>query len=161
MCRPGTMGASCQQASRVAAATGGVQLPGKPRRDGTVGSSRLVEVGGDFEGHRAAVESVSVLFELYSGDAQGFMATGELREPVPSGWTVTAANFEVEWPTDPDRCGPRGGGRVVNCLAAYPAREDDIKRKPSWPASTADACSCGGKPPSSSLPNWPAATATS
>jgi putative transposase len=48
---------------------------------------------------------VSVLFELYSGDAQGFIATGELGDPVLSGWTVTAARFEVEWPTDPDRRG--------------------------------------------------------
>jgi putative transposase len=63
----------------------------------------MVALGGDFETHRAAVEPVSVLFELYSGDAQGFIATGELGDPAPSGWTVTAARFEVEWPADPDR----------------------------------------------------------
>ncbi len=27
----------------------------------------------------------------------------EAGEQLPSGWTVTAAQFEVEWPTDPDR----------------------------------------------------------
>ena len=92
-----------EQAAHVAAAGGGVQLPGKPARDGTPRLSRMVALDGDFETHRAAVESVSVLFELYSGDAQGFIATGELGDPAPSGWTVTAARFEVEWPADPDR----------------------------------------------------------
>jgi putative transposase len=53
-----------KQATRVAALTGGVQLPGKPKPDGTVRLSRYVDVGPDFEGHRAAVESVSVLFDL-------------------------------------------------------------------------------------------------
>jgi putative transposase len=96
---------TCHQAARVAAASGGVHLPGKPAKDGTPRLSRLVALGADFETNRAAVESVSVLFELYSGDLQGFIATGELGEPVPSGWTLTAAKFEVEWPTDPDRCG--------------------------------------------------------
>jgi putative transposase len=95
---------TCKQAARVAALTGGVHLPGKPRRDGTAGLSRLVDVGPDFEAHRAAVESVSVLFELYSCGAERFIVTGELGEPVPTGWVVTAAKFEVEWPIDPDRC---------------------------------------------------------
>jgi putative transposase len=94
---------TCEQAAHVAAASGGVHLPGKPARDGTPRLSRMVALDGDFETHRAAVESVSVLFELYSGDAQGFIATGELGDPAPSGWTVTAARFEVEWPADPDR----------------------------------------------------------
>jgi putative transposase len=92
-----------KQATRVAALTGGVQLPGKPKPDGTVRLSRYVDIGPDFEGHRAAVESVSVLFDLYSGDAAGYAATGSPGETLPTGWTVTAAKFEVEWPTDPDR----------------------------------------------------------
>jgi putative transposase len=70
---------TCGQAARVAALTGGVQLPGKPSRDGTARLSRLVDVGPDFEVHRAAVE------------------------PVPTGWMVTAAKFEVEWPVDDER----------------------------------------------------------
>jgi putative transposase len=57
------------QAEKVAEFTGGVQLPAKPKPDGTQSLSRYVNVGPDFEAHRAAVESVSVLFELYSGDA--------------------------------------------------------------------------------------------
>jgi putative transposase len=65
--------------------------------------SRLVDVGPGFEVHRAAVESVSVLFGLYSGDALGYAEAGTPGEPVPTGWTVTAAKFEVEWPTDPVR----------------------------------------------------------
>ncbi|MDT5359556.1 MAG: putative transposase, partial [Mycobacterium sp.] len=88
------------QAARVAALTGGVQLPGKPSRDGTARLSRLVDVGLDFEVHRAAVESVSVLFALHSGDALGCAEVGTPGEPVPTGWMVTAAKFEVQWPAD-------------------------------------------------------------
>jgi putative transposase len=93
------------QAARVAELTGGVQLPGKPKPGGTAGLSRYAAVGAGFEPHRAAVESVSVLFELYSGDAGGYAATGLLGETLPSGWMVTAAKFEVEWPCAVDRAG--------------------------------------------------------
>ena len=92
------------QAARVAMATGGVHLQRKPGADGTVRMSRLVDVGPDFEVHRLAVESVSVLFDLYCGDAAGYAATGSPGDPMPTGWMVTAAKFEVEWPTDPVRC---------------------------------------------------------
>jgi putative transposase len=60
-------------------------------------------VGADFEVHRAAVESVSVLFDLYDGDADGFAETGSPGKPLPTGWAVTAAKFEVQWPTEPER----------------------------------------------------------
>lgn len=93
------------QAAKVAVATGGVQLAGTPKPDGTRSLSRYVDVGADFETHRAAVESVSVLFELYDGDADGYAGTGSLGAKLPSGWTVTAAKFEVEWPCDEDRSG--------------------------------------------------------
>jgi putative transposase len=66
--------------------------------------SRCVDVESEFETYRAAVESVSVLFELYAGEAERFIATGELGTPMPTGWIVTAAKFEVEWPADADRC---------------------------------------------------------
>lgn len=91
------------QAARVAALTGGALLPGEPRRDGTSKLSRLVDVGGDFEVHRPVVESVSVLFDLYSGDAAGYAATGSPGDPVASGWAVTAAKFEVEGPAEDER----------------------------------------------------------
>ena len=65
--------------------------------------SRYVDVGADFEAHRPVVESVSVLFDLYDGDADGYAAIGSPGEPLSTGWMVTAAKFEVEWPTDPDR----------------------------------------------------------
>ena len=91
------------QAGRVAVATGGVQLPGTPRKDGTPTLSRLVDVGVDFECHRGAVEEVSVLFSLYSGNAESYLRDGELGAPLPTGWMVTAAKFEVAWPTDPQR----------------------------------------------------------
>jgi hypothetical protein len=84
------------QAAKVAAATGGAHLPGKPDKNGTPRLSRRVDVGADFETHRAPVEAVSVLFKLF--DDSG----GELVE-VPSGWMVTAAKFEVQWPAETDR----------------------------------------------------------
>ena len=84
------------QAQKVAAATGGVHLAGKPGRDGAPRLSRRVDVGARFEAYRAQVEAVSVLFKLF--DDRG----GVLVE-VPSGWMVTAAKFEVEWPAEPDR----------------------------------------------------------
>jgi len=47
----------------------------------------------DFEAHREAVESVSVLFRLFTDDGT----------EVPSGWMMTGAVFEVEWPKEPER----------------------------------------------------------
>jgi putative transposase len=91
------------QAARIAAATGGAHLAGKPKPDGTPTLSRYVDVGADFEAHRAAVESVSVLFDLYDGDADSYAQTSLPGEPLPSGWVVTAAKFEVQWPTEPER----------------------------------------------------------
>jgi hypothetical protein len=79
-----------KQAAKVAELTGGVQLVGKPRKDGTVPASRYVDAGADFEAHRPAVESVSVLFELYDGDAAGYAASGAPGETLPTGWLVTA-----------------------------------------------------------------------
>jgi putative transposase len=93
------------QAARVAALTGGTHLAGKPKPDGTPRLSRYVDVGADFESHRGGVESVSVLFDLYDGGRDGYAATGSLGDQVPSGWTMTGAQFEVEWPTDPNRIG--------------------------------------------------------
>jgi putative transposase len=91
------------QAAKVADATGGAHLPGKPKPDGTVALSRCVDVGTDFEPHRAAVESVSVLFELYDGDAGSYAATGSPGAQLPTGWMVTAAKFEVQWPAEQER----------------------------------------------------------
>ena len=91
------------QAARVAELTAGTHSAGKPKPDGSAPLSRSVDVGADFEGHRDAVESVSVLFELYAGDGHGYAASGALGERVPTGWMVTGAEFEVGWPTDPQR----------------------------------------------------------
>jgi putative transposase len=55
--------------------------------------------------HRAAVESVSVLFELYDGDAAGYARSGSLGVKLPTGWVLTAAKFEVQWPCDEERAG--------------------------------------------------------
>ncbi|HTQ19960.1 IS607 family element RNA-guided endonuclease TnpB [Mycobacterium sp.] len=94
---------TCKQAAKVAELIGGGQLGGKPRKDATVPPSRYVEVGGNFEAHRAAVESVSVLFELYEGNADSYAQTGSPGEKLASGWLLTAAKFEVEWPAEEDR----------------------------------------------------------
>ena len=92
-----------KQAAKVAALTGGVQLPSKAKPDGTAALSRYVDMGSDFEVHRQVVESVSVLFGLYGGDADSHAATGSPGAKLPTGWVMTAAKFEVEWPAEPDR----------------------------------------------------------
>ena len=91
------------QAARVAQLTGGAQLPGKPKPGRTPSLYRYLDVGADFELHRSAVESVSVLFDLYDGDAANYVVTGSLGEKLSTGWLVTAAKFEVEWPADEQR----------------------------------------------------------
>ncbi len=77
---------TAKAAARIAAASGGVhppaQAPGK--------LSRRVRLTGDFEAHRAAVEAVTVWFGLCTDDGA----------PAPSGWTVTGASFEVQWPKE-------------------------------------------------------------
>lgn len=84
------------QAARVAERCGGRRLEAK---DGEPG--RRVEVG-DFEAVREQVESVTVLFGLYDSD------TGVA---VPSGWALTGATFEVEWPDDPSMVRSHFGAR--------------------------------------------------
>jgi putative transposase len=92
------------QAAAVAGLTGGTVLPGKPDKDGTPRMSRMVDVGPDFEVLRQAVESVSVLFDLFSGTADDLATGAGPGGPIPTGWAITAAKFEVKWPTDPERC---------------------------------------------------------
>jgi putative transposase len=75
------------QAARVAALTGGsLRYDAKGRPTAKVALD-------DFEAHRAVVESVSGLFRLFADDGT----------EVPSGWVVTGAKFEVEWPKEPER----------------------------------------------------------
>jgi putative transposase len=71
-----------EQARRVSELTGGkvIVKDTKP--------TAQVSLPGDFEQYREAVESVSVLFSLYDNAGN----------PIPSGWTLTGATFEVEWP---------------------------------------------------------------
>ena len=75
------------EAARVAVATGCRRLPGN--EPGSL--SRRLDVGDDLERYRSSIEEVSVLFKLFDGGGN----------PVRSGWTVTAAKFEVAWPDDP------------------------------------------------------------
>ena len=78
---------TAKEAARIASVTGGEHLPAtEPGK-----LSRRVRLSGDFEAHRAAVEGVTVLFGLFTDDGV----------PVPSGWTVTGASFEVQWPKEP------------------------------------------------------------
>ena len=45
-----------------------------------------------------------MLFELVCGDAARLGARPvQLGEALPTGWVVTAAQFEVEWPAEPRR----------------------------------------------------------
>jgi len=75
------------QAARVAEITEGTLLHDDQGRP-------TVKVAlGDFEVHREVVESVSVLFRLFADEGH----------EVPSGWVVTGATFEVEWPREPER----------------------------------------------------------
>ncbi len=76
-----------KEAARIAAGTGGVHLLAKEQGK----LSRRVRLTGEFESHRAAVEAVTVLFGLFTDDGV----------PAPSGWTVTGASFEVQWPREP------------------------------------------------------------
>ena len=90
------------QAAKVATATGGVHL--LATKDNEMRLGRRVDVGRDFEVHREAVESVSVLFKLYDHSDRYLVE-------VPSGWRVTAAKFEVEWPKDPSLVHSHFGAR--------------------------------------------------
>jgi putative transposase len=76
-----------KEAARIAVATAGTHLPGK--EPGKL--SLRVQITGDFELYREAVESVTVVFKLFD----------DAGKQVPSGWTLTGARFEVEWPKDP------------------------------------------------------------
>ena len=73
------------QAQRVAELTGGrvIHKDNQP--------TCKVSLPGDFERYRKDVESISVLFKLYD----------DAGKSVSSGWTLTGATFEVEWPKDP------------------------------------------------------------
>jgi len=80
-------------------------------------------VGPDFEVHRQVVESVSVLFELYDGDSGSYVASGSPGEQVPTGWLLTAAKFEVQWPTDAERAAlvrSHFGARRLRSTGAWP-----------------------------------------
>ncbi|WP_211229592.1 IS607 family element RNA-guided endonuclease TnpB [Nakamurella lactea] len=92
-----------KQARAVVAATGGVPIPAMPRKDGTAGTSVLVDIGPDFGAVRSAIDTVTVLYLLFDGDADSYLATGNPGLRVPTGWAVTGAQFEVCWPEDPER----------------------------------------------------------
>lgn len=108
------------QAARVAAVTGGRHLPAdKPGK-----LSRRVDIGAGFQKHRGAVESVSVLFRLF--DENGV--------EVPSGWTVSAAKFEVCWPADPGLVRSHFGGRrfAFHWALGQVKADMDARKGGSW-----------------------------
>ena len=118
------------QAAQVAQATGWAQLPGK-----TPGKmSARLDAGDGFEAGRAAVEAVSVLFRLHESGSGGELA------PVPSGWVVRGAQFEVEWPADQAVVRSHFGGRryaynwaLGQVKADMDARKDDpAHRSTGW-----------------------------
>jgi putative transposase len=119
------------QAEKVAEATGGVQLSGKPKHDGTPTLSARVDVGADFESRRAAVEAVSALFTLYDTDP----STGELVE-VPSGWVLQAYQYALD-PTSAQVAALEshaGGARFAfnTMLAAVKSNLDQRKAERSY-----------------------------
>ncbi len=96
---------SCAQAAKVAEATGGA-LAGKPEtRWGHRRSSRYGDRCGILR-HRPVVESVSVLFELYDGDANSYAATGAKPNCRRAGM-VTAAKLRSRFADLPARAGRR------------------------------------------------------
>ncbi len=157
-----------KEAARTAAATGGVHLPGKEPGK----FSPRVLVTGDFEAHRAAVEAVTVLSQLSDDDGK----------QVPSGWSVTGASFEVEWPKDPSVVRSHSGARrfaynwalgqvkadldakeqgpehepVPWGLPALRKRWDRDKPKvaPWWAESSKECYSAGTADPVKALSNW-------
>ena len=102
------------QAQRVAELTGG-KLVLKDNQP-----TCKVSLSGDFEQYREDVESVSVLFKLY--DKAG--------KPVPSGWTLTGATFEVEWPKESPINSHFGARRFAYNWALVTVKSDmDAKKK--------------------------------
>lgn len=80
------------QAKSVAQATGGTHFINSETNE----LSLRVDID-DFEVYRKVVEEISVLFKLYQNNDDGTLVS------VPSGWTLTAAKFEVEWPDEEER----------------------------------------------------------
>ncbi|MHB1854438.1 MAG: IS607 family element RNA-guided endonuclease TnpB [Acidimicrobiales bacterium] len=107
------------QAQRVAEATGCRRLPGNEQAS----LSRKVDVGCDLEAHRSAVEAVSVLFKVWDEGNQ-----------VSSGWTITAAKFEVEWPKDPSVIRSHFGARRKAYNWALGQVKADLSAKAANPA---------------------------
>ncbi|WP_233428381.1 helix-turn-helix domain-containing protein, partial [Mycobacterium ostraviense] len=106
-------------------------MPGRPKGDGTPTLSARVELGADFEAHRAVVEAVSVLFTLYGTDP----LTGELVE-VPSGWVLQAYQYALD-PTSAQVAvleSHAGGARFAfnTMLAAVKANLDQRKAERSY-----------------------------
>lgn len=170
------------QAATVAAATGGIHVPARlspaaaSAGDPTavaipVTLTRMVDIGPDLEAHRPAVETVSTLFETFTGTADTYAATGDLGTPAPSGWGVTAAQFEVHWPDDPAVVRSHFGARryafnwalatvkadmdartvnpdhsstpwtLAGLRKRWNSEKDDLA--PWWPANSKEAYSCG------------------
>ena len=109
------------QAAKVATATGGVHL--LATKDNEMRLGRRVDVGPDFEVHREAVESVSALFKLYDNSDRNLVE-------LSSGWMITAAKFEVEWPKDPSLVHSHFGARrfAYNWALARVKADIDAKR---------------------------------
>ena len=117
------------QAVKAAERCGGVVLPARPRKDGKPGSARHVDVGPDFESVREQVESVTVMFDLFNGDASTWADGFDPGTPVHNGWTFTAAKFEVEWPDDPGAVRSHFGARRKAFNWALGQVKDDLDAK--------------------------------
>ncbi len=73
-----------------------------------------VDIGSDFEVHRAVVESVSVLFTLCGGDADSYRASGSPGAPLPNGWMV----LRKVWNRAKDEVAPWWAANSKECYSA-------------------------------------------
>jgi putative transposase len=161
------------QAAEVAKVTGWPRL--KSEKDPSKFSRRL-DAGDSFEIHRLAVEAVSVLFQMYEQVSDGL-----LRE-VPSGWQITAAKFEVEWPAAASAVSSHFGARRYAYNWALGQVKTDLEAKkldplhigvkwtlpelrkvwnqskdtvaPWWASNSKEAYSCGIADLVQGLSNW-------
>lgn len=112
------------QAKKVSDATGWVHLRSikYPERF----STRL-EVIDSLELHRDQLEAVSVLFKCFERNPDGSV------RQVPSGWTITGASFEVEWPENRSVVRSHFGGRRYSYNWALGQVKADLDAKKADP----------------------------
>lgn len=119
---------SHHQATRIVEATGGTQLFASPKKDKKTGlmgepkKTRYVDIGPDFEKHRAAIEKITVMHKLFDGNTHTFAETGKPGNQQHTGWEPQGYQYAL----DPSQAQTRalhshaGGARYAyNTMLAY------------------------------------------